>query len=31
MAEAGKTAGEILDFYYHGVQFASIADRLATR
>jgi len=31
MAEAGKTAGEILAFYYHGVQFASIADRLATR
>jgi stage II sporulation protein D len=31
MAEAGKTADEILDFYYHGVQFASIADRLATR
>lgn len=31
MAEAGKTADDILKFYYHGVQFASIADRLATR
>jgi stage II sporulation protein D len=31
MAEAGKSAHEILEFYYHGVQFASIADRLATR
>lgn len=31
MAEAGKTADEILEFYYHGAQFASIADRLATR
>ena len=31
MAEAGKSADEILKFYYRGAQFASIADRLATR
>lgn len=31
MAEAGKSADEILEFYYRGAQFASIADRLAIR
>lgn len=31
MAEAGKSADDILRFYYRGVQFAQIADRLAAR
>lgn len=31
MAESGKSAAEILRFYFHGVQFAQIADRLAAR
>ena len=31
MAEAGKSADDILRFYYHGAQFAQIADRLASR
>ena len=31
MAEAGKTVSEILEFYYRGVQLASIADRFSTR
>lgn len=31
MAESGKSADDILAFYYRGAQLASIADRLATR
>lgn len=31
MAESGKSADDILRFYYHGAQFAQIADALAAR
>jgi stage II sporulation protein D (peptidoglycan lytic transglycosylase) len=31
MAEDGKTAEEILKFYYHGASYAQIADRLGQR
>jgi len=31
MAEAGKSPDAILAFYYRGIQFAQIADRLESR